>query len=303
MTVSETKSDGFVKLILENQHLVVKVVPALGGKIVSIYHKALEKEFLWHHPNLSLTSLAPGADYDTNFYGGIDELLPNDIPETVDGIDYPDHGELWTTPLNHQLLDHTVSVYGVLPASQLYYKKTISLEADAPKVRLQYQIINQSGCERHFLWKLHAALAIAAGDFVDTPATHGKIVYPESSRFHKPGEFTWPLIDGIDASKVPAKDNTMDFFYLLHSPEGKMSMISHDQKHRFTYYYDTQAFPYQWYFASYGKFLGHYVAILEPASAMPVSVAEASSLGQCSTLAAGEEINTEVSIYAGPNNR
>jgi hypothetical protein len=42
--------------------------------------------------------LERGADYDSNFYGGIDELIPNDIPENIDGIDDPDHGELWTTP-------------------------------------------------------------------------------------------------------------------------------------------------------------------------------------------------------------
>ena len=81
-----------------------------------------------------------------------------------------------------------------------------------------------------------------------------------------------------------------------------MGILSSNGEHLFEYSYDHQIFPYQWYFASYGKFNGHYTSILEPATAMPVSVTEAKNLGQCSVLQPGEEINTSVSIYVGKNN-
>ena len=68
----------------------------------------------------------------------------------------------------------------------------------------------------------------------------------------------------------------------------------------FEYRFDTEIFPYAWYFASFGGFDGHYMAILEPCTTMPLSVNEAAQLGQCSVLESGELIETTVTIYAGP---
>jgi hypothetical protein len=78
-----------------------------------------------------------------------------------------------------------------------------------------------------------------------------------------------------------------------------MKMESGNANTLFSYSYDKNIFPYQWYFASYGGFLNHYTAILEPCTSMPLSVAEAMLSGQCTVLEPGEEINTTVRIYAG----
>ena len=68
----------------------------------------------------------------------------------------------------------------------------------------------------------------------------------------------------------------------------------------FAYTFDSAIFPYAWYFASYGGFDDHYTAILEPCTAMPLSVVEAAQLGQCSVLEAGQTLETQVTVYAGP---
>lgn len=297
--ISQRTDNGLIILTLESDLLRVELAPALGGKFTSVYNKSLNKEFLWHNQSLPLEKLGPGTDYDSNFWGGIDELLPNDIPETIDGIDYPDHGELCTTALDHVVNKQQVILSGTLPKSRLFYQKTISLEEGLPQIKTEYIIRNLSGGTRHFLWKLHAALQITSGDRMETPAATARIVYPGSSRFRVAGEFHWPEIEGINAAIVPPKDQTMDFFYLYNSPEGIMKMISGKGKHCFAYQYDQAVFPYQWYFASYGQFRDHYTAILEPASAMPVSVNEAAALRQCSVLEPGGEMNTSVTIYVG----
>lgn len=288
-------------LVLENDFLRVEVVPALGGKISSIYNKILKKEFLWHDTNLNLSYLETGADYDANFWGGVDELLPNDIPEKVDNIDYPDHGELWTTELDYVVSNNVITLSGVLALSGLLYNKEISLDSNSPRVVLKYNIKNTTTETRHFLWKMHAALRISEGDYLLSSAKKGRIVNPLSSRFTSDKEFNWPMIENKDASIVPPKEGTMDFFYLYESQKGEMAMVSEQGKHKFAYEYGRNIFPYEWYFASFGQFKGHYVAILEPASAMPVSVAEAVALKQCSVLEPHEEINTIVKIYAGLN--
>ena len=83
---------------MENDSLRVDVAPGIGGRIVNLVEKSSGHQFLWHNANLSLEKLSPGDAYDPNFYGGIDELLPNDIPEPLNGVDSPDHGELSCLP-------------------------------------------------------------------------------------------------------------------------------------------------------------------------------------------------------------
>lgn len=286
----------------ENDHIKFEIAPAVGGKILSVYNKHLGKEFLWRNKNLLLETYQPGADYDSNFFGGIDELIPNDIPENIDSVEYPDHGELWTTPLDYQLFEDRISVDGKLKLSGLYYSKTVYLEKNSPVIYLKYAIRNETSFQRNFLWKMHAALAIEEGDKLITGAQKAKVVDLAYSRFLNLEEFNWPLIEKTDASIVPFENNSMDFFYLYDIEQAEMKLLSGKGNHLFSYSYDKKVFPYQWYFASYGGFLNHsYTAVLEPATSMPLSVNEAKAMGQCSVLEPNEELNTVVCIYAGEN--
>src|SRR4051794_36483777 len=123
--LSKTITSGIEILTLETNHLVCSIIPALGGKIWGLFNKKLGKEFLWINPNLPLQMQERGAEYDSNFLGAVDELIPNDMIETVDSIDYPDHGELWTTPLEYSQTDEKITVFGLLVLSGLHYSKTV----------------------------------------------------------------------------------------------------------------------------------------------------------------------------------
>lgn len=299
--ISKTELNGIDILMIESKSLAVSIVPSLGGKILRLYNKKLSKDFLWTNQNLPLQKQETGADYDSNFIGAIDELIPNDISETIDGIDYPDHGELWTTALQYEQTKDTIIVHGSLPLSGLYYSKTLFLDAEAPVLHLQYLIKNETNELRHFLWKLHAALTIEAGDKLVTDAKWGQVVDPAYSRFADTTPFQWPVIENVDAAIVPPKTSAVDFFYLYDTPKGEMSLVNKNDTALFCYSYDKNVFPYQWYFASYGGFLNHYTAILEPCTNMPLSVNEAIQKGQCAVLQPGESLQTSIQIYAGEN--
>ena len=301
MKVSKKYNHKVEILIAENDHIKVEIAPEMGGKIISIYNKYLKKEFLWNNKNMELSPSLPGDDYDSNFWGGIDELIPNDIPEKINSINYPDHGELWTTPLKYKLTDDLISLYGSLKLSGLYYQKDVYLDPKSPLIYQQYKIKNESNANLHFLWKLHAALVIEEGDQLVTYAQKAKVVDSDYSRFMNLDEFSWPLIENTDASIVPFKNNTVDFFYLYNNKQAEMNFLSGGKNHLFKYSYDKKVFPYQWYFASYGGFYNHFTAILEPCSSMPMSVNEANMNNNCTFLEPNQEINTLVSIYAGEN--
>jgi hypothetical protein len=301
--ISCSKINGIELLTIESKELLVSLAPALGGKITSIFNKDLAKEFLWVNDNLPLTINEPGADYDTNFFGGIDELLPSDMPETVDSIEYPDHGELWTTALEWRQLGEQLLLWGKLPLARLSYSKTVSLSAAGPEVNFDYSLTNETGRPSTFLWKLHAAVRIAPGDRLISGAKHARVVDPAYSRFTDQAAFTWPFIQGTDASVIPVNNGSMDFFYLYDGGGGTMALLTAGGEQVFRYRYDPGVFPYQWWFASYGGFLNHYTAILEPCTNMPMSINEARSQGQSLTLGSGETLNTRVTVYAGSNER
>lgn len=299
MATLRTVTNGIELLTLENDWCRVIVAPALGGKILSVYNKSVGHEFIWTNARLPLGKQPPGADYDSNFLGGIDELLPNDMPENFDGIDYPDHGELWTTELKGEVHEDSLVVSGKLALSGLYYERTIRIDPQQPVIYLDYHICNEAKQPRHFLWKLHAPVNIEPGDRLMSTAAQARVVDPGYSRFTDTAPFHWPIIGQTDASVVPDKHNSVDFFYLYDSLKPEMHLKLKNETYLFGYRYDAAVFPFQWYFASYGGFLDHYTVILEPCSSMPMSVNEAMKLNQCTRLEPGASLRTTVEIFAG----
>jgi len=291
--------DGIPIVRLESVHLQVDVAPHVGGRVISIIDKHTGYEFLWRNQGLQLDLKPAGTEYDPNFYGGIDELLPNDLAEQIDGVDCPDHGELWTTSLDYEITGDQLTVRGSLPKAGLAYEREMRLRDVEPWLDFKYRITNTSSQPRHFLWKLHAALAVEAGDVIECPARQARIVDPAWSRFKTTTPFAWPNLEGRTTNVVPPKDDTMDFFYLYDLPTGEIFWRRPDSGLKCGYRFDTTVFPCAWLFASYGGFLGHYTIILEPCTTMPMSVSEAATKGQCSRLEPGHVLETRVSLYAG----
>jgi hypothetical protein len=293
--------DGVPVTRLESDHLRLDVAPSVGGRVVSLVHKPSGHEFLWRNGALPLRREAAGSEYDPNFYGGIDELLPNDIPEVIDGVKCPDHGELWTTPLACRRDDDRLVLSGDLPRFGLHYEREMSLRKNGPQLDLAYRITNRASQPRSFLWKLHAALAVQAGDLIDCPARRAQVVDLAWSRYRTLEPFDWPILQGQAANIIPPADGTVDFFYLFDLSAGQMAWRRQGAGLEFAYEFDPQVFPFAWLFASYGGFNGHYTVILEPCTAMPLSVIEAAAKGQCSRLEPGQMLATRVVLHAGPS--
>jgi hypothetical protein len=302
--IREVFVDGVQAWRLESDFLRVDVCPALGGRILSVFHKPLGHEFLWRNPNLPLALVKPGSAYDPNFWGGIDEVIPGDLPEEIHGLVNPDHGELWTLLLNSRLSDDGLDLHGILPVWGLRYRKRVALRDGSPWVDLSYEIVNQSKAPRAFLWKLHAAVAIEPGDRLVCPARSALVADPQWSRLRISSAFDWqnpPLTPLESPDRIPPPDGTTEFLFLYGLESGHMALRRDTPALEFRLEFDPLVFPYACYFASYGGLDGHYTAVLEPATAMPVSVNEAARLGQCSVLQPGERLVTRVGVYAGPS--
>jgi hypothetical protein len=276
---------------LENRLVRVEVAPDPGGRIVSLWHKPSRREWLWRNTALPLRRVPPGTVYDAEFYGGVDEQIPGDGPETIDGVAYPDHGELWTQALDAERDGAALVLRGRLPLLEFDYERRMELAPDGAALRVGYRIVNAGRRARAFLWKLHAALAIAAGDRIVCPAGSARPLDLAWSRCRETRAFVWPRQDGLDMSLVPRADGTAEFLALTGLSAGRIGLRCGATGMELNLEFDRAVFPCCWLFASYGKLLGHYVAVLEPAtSASPTVAAD----GSPARLAPGETLATSV---------
>jgi hypothetical protein len=169
-----------------------------------------------------------------------------------------------------------------------------------PLVGGAYLITNPTLKRKFFLWKLYAALRIEPGDRIICPAVKAVVPDLDWSRWHTLEPFDWPHVEGQRADVLPEPDNTVDSLHLYDLSDGLIAWQSATRNLALEYRFDTEAFPYAWYFASCGGFDGHVAAILKPCTTMPLSVGEAAALGQCSVLEPGAELETAIEVHAGP---
>jgi hypothetical protein len=91
-------------VILENERIRAVILPELGTKLWQITYKPAGRDLLWHHPRIPPRIVPLHSVYDDVFFGGWDELYPNDMPEPLGGEPLPDHGEIWALPWEFELL-------------------------------------------------------------------------------------------------------------------------------------------------------------------------------------------------------
>ena len=299
MTVTTTLINGLDCVILENETLAATLCPAAGGKISSLVLKNPDVELLWNNPRLVLRAYPAGTEYDPHFFGGIDELLPNDEKERINDRDYPDHGELWTSSLEWERTEEGIRLLADLPIAGLRYEKKLAL-GGAGQIRMTYRIVNLRQTENHFLLKMHAALRLHKGDRLICDAKRGEIADADFAGRHSARFFDWPHYgdERLDIAGGPEEARN-EFFFLHDLGKGEMRMESPEAGTFFSYAFDTAVFPYAWYFATYGGWNGLYTGILEPASAVPCSLGTSMKNGTCTALAPGAELETIVTINVG----
>jgi len=144
------------------------VVPALGGKIVSL--EIGGREWLWRS-RARAARPADGASYGaTGDTGGIDECFPSVAPCVLPsavarygGLSLPDHGELWSQPTTFSLetRDDGMSATCVWQGRRMAYRfvRGIAVRASG-QVELRYAVANEGRVPLPFVWSSRAVFAL-----------------------------------------------------------------------------------------------------------------------------------------------
>lgn len=160
----------------------VVIVPALGGKIISLQLGG--REWLWRSPGRRVRLPEDGGSYaELGDIGGTDECFPTVapclLPSSVaryGGLSLPDHGELWSQPSSFALETRTEGMYATCgwQGRRLPYRFVRGIfVGGAPQVELQYALTNDGPAPLPFLWFARAVFPLGRGT---------RLVLPDGAR-------------------------------------------------------------------------------------------------------------------------
>jgi galactose mutarotase-like enzyme len=158
---------------LDNGEVRVSVLPALGGKLISIKRLASGTEFLLPppEPERDYRRAQWGdrfEDYDTS---GFDECFPTvarcDYPRDPFRGRLPDHGELWSATSEYQMHGYDLVLWAHGRQFPYEFRRTLRLRASA--LEIEYEIKNLSDNGFHYLWSAHPLLQLGPGGRILLP--------------------------------------------------------------------------------------------------------------------------------------
>lgn len=167
--VFENSYRGWASAVIESETVRAEVVPALGGKIVSLLYKPTGKQWLLDAGNRALRQ----PDYGSAFTGwdmsGWDECFPTIDACAFAGTELPDHGEVWSLPWRCLLEGNAIAC--TVDTVRLPLRLTRTLSMPSPDtLRLAYRADNLSGDrETPFLWAAHPQFAVDEPTRVQLP--------------------------------------------------------------------------------------------------------------------------------------
>jgi len=154
---SRTTWNNFPAFALESELMRVVIVPDLGAKIVSLFDKTHQREWL-APPMRPPKQIAYGADFVSQDMSGWDEMLPTIVACDWEGAHLPDHGEVWSAPwrLENAQSALILSVMGVA----MPYRFTRSAALITPNcLELRYILVNTGETAFPYLWAAHPQFA------------------------------------------------------------------------------------------------------------------------------------------------
>jgi hypothetical protein len=291
-------------IVLASNESRVEIDSTRGGCVRSVQTGRPPSEWIYFDAARRPATLPREVVYDDVWAGGFEELFPNDAPGLFDGNTLPDHGELWNAPFE-VVSQEAKSVhlrYSCVTVPALV-EKTLRLDDSAARVILRYRIDNIGKTHLRYLFKLHAAMRVEAGDRILLPGGTVTAVDPSFSRILAGAEaYRWPIVGGLagspsDLSIVRSRKSSLqEFVYVSDLPAGWCGILRARTGERLRFQYPLEVFPYCWLFITYGGWRGHYTVVLEPCTNMPKGLSAACAAGCCATLEAGESREFDVRL-------
>ena len=196
-------------LRLASDAVELVVVPAVGGRVISLHDRRRRREWLLQGPPPDAAQVAAWSAEGAIFSGpesfGWDECLPTvsvcDDPVAASSPPLRDHGDQWgrATQVN---LEERGTIETTWHQSRWPYRfsRRISIE-DARTVLAEYTLASLAEEALPFLWSQHAVLALEPGSCIDLPEAD-EASCSGSIGIDLPASVGWPNASLGDGSEV-----------------------------------------------------------------------------------------------------
>jgi galactose mutarotase-like enzyme len=213
---------GLSSTVLESEQLRAVIVPALGGKIVSLLSKRSGTEWLLPplqpYASASPLSASPlsasqAGGFEHSDGGGFDECLPTVAASGSARDPVPDHGDLWRVAWQGGMVQGGPGRSGVLDLQVEAKSRPLRLSRRAAIagacLTLHYELTNIGRARTDALYSAHPLLHVEAGDRIVLPSgvTTVQIENSNGDRLGRPHDtISWPMAGNHDLSVVRSPD-------------------------------------------------------------------------------------------------
>jgi galactose mutarotase-like enzyme len=292
---------------IENSFLTVVIIPEIGGKIASIFRKDKNFELLFQNKEEVYKTPEIYAPFDQYDAAGFDDAFPTIDKSNVivagKNIEYPDHGEIWSSKFDYKINDETVMLKYDSRILDYSYKKNIHLQGD--RVIVEYSIENSGKTEFPCIWAMHCLINCEKDMQLLFPEGTDKVINVHKSRYL--GEISevhsYPLtrdtngkhmyLDKILDSSVV---NEEKYYVLGKIKQGKCGAYYPSKDVTYNVYFDKHKLPYVGFWVTEGGFRGDYNCAMEPTNGFYDSIDIASRENKLQILKPGETLQFKIEI-------
>jgi galactose mutarotase-like enzyme len=167
VNIYQSKWNDFPAIVMENSLIRVVTVPQLGAKIVSLFDKTYQHEWLVPPMRMPKQTLY-GANFVSQDMSGWDEMLPTIEACNWMGAHLPDHGEVWSIPWTLESAEEevVVSVKGV--AMPYRFSRSASFPA-TDRLQFHYSLTNTGQTDCSYLWAAHPQFIANSRTLISLP--------------------------------------------------------------------------------------------------------------------------------------
>ena len=287
----------FPAITLENERILVTIVPDLGAKIVSLFDKIHRHEWLVP-PMRPPQKTEFGAEFVSQDMGGWDEMMPTIIPCTWNGRVLPDHGEVWNVPWQVESLAGEVAL-SVKGKTLPYELKRSAVLTTPGCLELRYSLIHNGSTPFPYLWAAHPQFVVGLQTRIVFPPEVKQVVnvVVQDAMWGNPGDrHAWPTAvaangQSLNLDRVRSIEHhaCRKFYVPPEQSVGWAGLVDEESGCELHLSWSPTDLPYLGLWVDEGAYQTHPVAAPEPTTAYYDSLETAIRNGKAPILNPGEE--------------
>ena len=296
MKITQSNYKNIFAIRLETEKYVALVLPSEGGKIASFQYKASGKEYLLQNPAEEYLHIGLADDFENGECSGFDDMFPTIDPVTVNGNDYPDHGEICRVPFSYCIMENCLVLQYVSSRLGYFYQKKFSKGIN-DGLHIEYEIVNQSEKPLNGLWAGHCLVRAERGGQIIVPFEEESpidCVYDSNKKIENPIRLSYKK---GQLNTFWTKKREAQKWYFFEKCEKGMVGYQYPQGDTFVMEFDKNKLPYLGLWIDYGFVNGSHYVGLEPCTLGYDTVENAARYNQVYEIKREEPFKFSIVLY------